>query len=144
MVRIVAAFVMGRRKAPGLRPELFPQRDVEPCFQLARLVTSIECQLRSAQRHARRGDAPSANSDLVFANQAARDLAAAFPAGRGEAKRIARESDSVSARVRGRAEIPARDRTAVADRIARLNPSVRGLFERAHRACPAVIAGGGR
>lgn len=141
MPRVVGAFRMGRRAAGRPDPARFPQKDVEPCLQIGRMAAEVQCKLESARRHLARGDSGSANADLVLAERAARDLASAFPPARRDAERIAGEADAVSSRIRGKDGARAADREALVSRLAKLAPSVRGLFVRAHAACPA--RGGG-
>ena len=110
-------------------------KDVDPCFQYARLITAIECHLRSATRHVNRGDATSANNDLVMANHDARKLSSILPATKKRAGEIAKGTDALVDKLKSGKAIPEKDRSTIISRISAMNPPVRDLFVKGSSAC---------
>lgn len=125
---------MAEKERKGIEDE-WPMKDVDPCFQYARIITAIECHLGSAVRHILRGDGTSANGDLVVANQNARDLSVILPAARKDSDALAKGAEAIRVKIRAGKEIPKKDRGALVGRISALNPALRGLFVRGHGAC---------
>lgn len=113
----------------------WPEKDLDPCFSYGRVITAIECHLRSAIRHVLRGDASSANIDLVLANQQAKDIASILPAAKKQADTIAKETDALIGKLKSGKEIPKGNRDPIVSKISTLNPSVRDLFVRGATAC---------
>jgi hypothetical protein len=113
----------------------WPEKDLDPCFSYARVITAIECHLRSAVRHVLRGDAASANIDLVLANQGAREMASILPATKRHSETIVKETDALVGKLKSGKEIPKKHREPMVSKISALNPSVRDLFVRGATAC---------
>jgi hypothetical protein len=110
-------------------------KDVDPCFQYARLITAIECHLNSATRHINRGDATSANNDLVMANHDARKLSSILPATKRHAGEIAKGTDALVDKLKSGKAIPEKDRSTIISRISAMKPPVRDLFVKGSSAC---------
>jgi hypothetical protein len=113
----------------------WPEKGIDPCFSYARVITSIECHLGSAVRHVLRGDAASANIDLVLANQQARDIASILPATKRHSAVIVKETDALVEKLKSGKAIPQKHRDPMVSKISALNPSVRDLFVRGATAC---------
>lgn len=111
-------------------------KNVDPCFQYARLITAIECHLDSAVRHVNRGDATSANNDLVMANHDARKLSSILPATKRHAGEIAKGTDALTDKLKVQKKaIPEKDRSTIISRISGMRPPVRELFVKGSSAC---------
>jgi hypothetical protein len=110
-------------------------KDVDPCFQYGRLITAIECHLNSAVRHVNRGDATSANTDLVMANHDARKLQSILPATKRHASEIAKGTDALTDKLKTQKGIPQKDRETLISKISAMKPPVRDLFVKGSSAC---------
>ena len=110
-------------------------KDVDPCFQYARLITAIECHLDSAVRHVNRGDATSANTALVMASHDARKLQSILPTTKRHAVGIAKGADALTDKLKTKKEIPQKDRETLISRISAMKPPVRDLFVKGSSAC---------
>lgn len=111
----------------------WPMKDVQPCFQLARMVTELRCNLEAGEKHLRAGNVDGARSALVSVYQTAKDLADAHKPSRKAAERLRSAAGKVVEDLGGK---PTRKKREEALRAASsLRPRVSELFERGAKEC---------
>jgi hypothetical protein len=110
-------------------------KDVDPLLPVCSPDHRDRVPPNSATRHINRGDATSANNDLVMANHDARKLSSILPATKRHAGEIAKGTDALVDKLKSGKAIPEKDRSTIISRISAMKPPVRDLFVKGSSAC---------